>query len=75
MAQRHGPAGVEVQQDHMEEEHVARLEDQWVALINHRPVRPHRGVDGTHAVATGVEAVLPVAGIVQDSGVGGEHLT
>ena len=52
---------------------MARLEHERVALVDHRPVGPHGGVDGTHAVAAGVQPVLPVAGTVQDPGVGGEH--
>ena len=74
MSPAHGQSAVGIHENHVQEKYVAGFHGQRIALEEHRKVDPDGGEHRAHAVAAGIQACVGEAVVVEDSGVGIEHI-
>ena len=73
-AEAHRDAAVAVHHNHVEEVDLSGVDDEGVALVDHRRLHPRRRKLGAERATAGVEPVARKAVGVERAGVGGEDL-
>src|ERR1700722_17255919 len=64
-SQAHADAILLIEQDHVQEEHHAGIDDLWIACPEHRPIHPCGWIHRTHRIAASAHGGMSEASLGQ----------